>query len=109
MYHISESNSKKEERVSPSHDDVPNKGRNLILSGLVAFSAMFGYAIAAGLVQVWILNYTKENITLVKLSKLIEILVNKKLKNACIISENSLLFLNCLYHTLLSKLIYENL
>lgn len=31
---------------------MPNKGRNLLLSGLVALSAMFGYAIAAGLVQV---------------------------------------------------------
>lgn len=39
-------------RDSPAKDDVPNKGRNLLLSGLVAFSAMFGYAIAAGLVQV---------------------------------------------------------
>ncbi|KAK8398244.1 hypothetical protein O3P69_003862 [Scylla paramamosain] len=39
-------------RDSPPKDDVPNKGRNLLLSGLVAFSAMFGYAIAAGLVQV---------------------------------------------------------
>ncbi|KAG7171580.1 Metaxin-1-like [Homarus americanus] len=41
-----------EARDSPAKDDVPNKGRNLLLSGLVAFSAMFGYAIAAGLVQV---------------------------------------------------------
>lgn len=39
-------------RDSPAKDDVPNKGRNLFLSGLLAFSAMFGYAIAAGLVQV---------------------------------------------------------
>ncbi|KAK7054601.1 hypothetical protein SK128_000409 [Halocaridina rubra] len=37
---------------SPPKDDIPNKGRNLLLSGLIAFSAMFGYAIAAGLVQV---------------------------------------------------------
>ncbi|XP_068231703.1 metaxin-1 isoform X1 [Palaemon carinicauda] len=39
-------------RDSPAKDDIPNKGRNLLLSGLIAFTAMFGYAIAAGLVQV---------------------------------------------------------
>ncbi|KAK4296572.1 hypothetical protein Pmani_030942 [Petrolisthes manimaculis] len=39
-------------RESPGKDDMPHKGRNLLLSGLVALSAMFGYAIAAGLVQV---------------------------------------------------------
>lgn len=44
-------------RDSPPKDDVPNKGRNLLLSGLVAFSAMFGYAIAAGLVQVLAILY----------------------------------------------------
>ena len=41
-------------RDSPAKDDIPNKGRNLLLSGLIAFSAMFGYAIAAGLVQVYV-------------------------------------------------------
>ncbi|XP_069981477.1 metaxin-1 [Penaeus vannamei] len=41
-----------ERRESPPKDDVPHKGRNMLLSALVAFSAMFGYAIAAGLVQV---------------------------------------------------------
>lgn len=33
-------------------DDVPNKGRNLVISVLFAFTAMFGYAVASGLVQV---------------------------------------------------------
>lgn len=48
----SESQRGTDNRDSPAKDDVPHKGRNLLLSGLVAFSAMFGYAIAAGLVQV---------------------------------------------------------
>ena len=48
----SEAHRSTDSRDSPPKDDVPNKGRNLLLSGLVAFSAMFGYAIAAGLVQV---------------------------------------------------------
>lgn len=48
----SEGHKKSETRDSPAKDEVPNKGRNLLLSGLIAISAMFGYAIAAGLVQV---------------------------------------------------------
>ncbi|KAG0727885.1 Metaxin-1 [Chionoecetes opilio] len=47
----SEAQRSTDSRDSVPKDDVPNKGRNLLLSGLVALSAMFGYAIAAGLVQ----------------------------------------------------------
>lgn len=47
-----ESHRSTDSRDSPAKDDIPHKGRNLLLSGLVALSAMFGYAIAAGLVQV---------------------------------------------------------
>ncbi|XP_066987342.1 metaxin-1 isoform X4 [Macrobrachium rosenbergii] len=48
----SEGHKRSDIRDSPAKDDIPNKGRNLLLSGLIAFTAMFGYAIAAGLVQV---------------------------------------------------------
>lgn len=51
-YFSLESHRSTERRESPPKDDVPHKGRNMLLSALVAFSAMFGYAIAAGLVQV---------------------------------------------------------
>lgn len=50
-YYPTETPSSSRAGSEPS-DDVPNKGRNLLLSSMVAFSAMFGYAIAAGLVQV---------------------------------------------------------
>ncbi|XP_076068140.1 metaxin-1 isoform X2 [Oratosquilla oratoria] len=43
----------KEGVVAQTKDgEFANKGRNFLLSGLVAMTAMFGYALAAGLVQV---------------------------------------------------------
>lgn len=49
--------------------DYPHRRRNILMSGMVALSAMMGYAFLTGLVQVWSsLNTNGEKLTLLLLT-----------------------------------------
>jgi hypothetical protein len=54
-FSLSEADQKRKEEEEKIHDEAveyPNKKRNMLVSGMVAMSAMLGYAFMSGLVQV---------------------------------------------------------